>query len=86
MDHAMAQFIVRNLEEEVKASLKSRALLHGFSLEEEVRQILRDAVKDTAGSTPKLGSRIASRFAKIGLHEALPELRGGAAKPANFRK
>ena len=35
----MAQFIVRNLEEDVKARLKRRAAQYGRSMEEEVRHI-----------------------------------------------
>ena len=43
----MAQFIVRNLENDVKVRLKRRAARHGRSMEEEVRHILRDAVKES---------------------------------------
>ena len=39
----MAQFVVRNLEDDVKARLKRRAAHHRRSMEEEVRHILRDA-------------------------------------------
>jgi antitoxin FitA len=42
----MAQFVVGNLEEEVKARLQRRAARHGQSMEDEVRNILRDAVKE----------------------------------------
>ena len=42
----MAQLVVRNLEVEVKARLQRRARRHGRSTEEEVREILRNAVKD----------------------------------------
>ena len=80
----MAQFTVRNLEEDVKARLKRRALRHGSSMEEEVRQILRNAVKDEDQSVTRLGSRIAARFSKAGLTEDLPELRGQAVRPARF--
>ena len=62
----MAQFIVRNLEDDVKARLKRRATHHGRSMEEEVRHILRDAVKEQNQRVVKLGSRIAARFAKTG--------------------
>jgi plasmid stability protein len=72
----MAQFIVRRLEEGVKARLKRRAARHGRSMEEEVRDILRDAVKEKNQGVVKLGSRIAARFAKAGLTAELPELRG----------
>ena len=42
----MAQFIVRDLEDDVKARLKRRAERHGRSMEEEVRNILRNATKE----------------------------------------
>jgi plasmid stability protein len=72
----MAQFIVRHLEDDVKARLKRRAADHGRSMEDEVRHILRDAVKEQNRNVLKLGSRIAARFAKTGLTAELPELRG----------
>ena len=37
----MAQLIVRNLEENVKAKLKRRAELHGCSMEAEIREIVQ---------------------------------------------
>jgi antitoxin FitA len=80
----MAQFTVRNLEETVKTRLKRRASRHGTSLEEEVRQILRNAVKDEGRARTKLGSRIAARFSRVGLGPELPELRGQKPKPADF--
>jgi plasmid stability protein len=82
----MAQFTVRHLEEDVKVRLKRRAARHGCSMEEEVRHILRNAVKDEGQSVPKLGSRIAARFAKIGLIKDLPELRGETIRAADFSK
>ena len=82
----MAQFIVRDLEEDVKARLKRRAAHHGRSMEEEVRHILRNAVKEQNQRLPKLGSRIAARFAKTGLATDLPELRGQLPRSAEFGK
>ena len=82
----MAQFIVRNLEGDVKARLKRRAARHGRSMEEEARQILRDAVKQQDQRVAKLGSRIAARFAKGGLTTELPELRGQRPRSADFGK
>ncbi|MGH6944900.1 MAG: FitA-like ribbon-helix-helix domain-containing protein [Geminicoccaceae bacterium] len=81
----MAQLVVRNLEDDVKARLQRRAHRHGRSTEEEVREILRDAVKDDAQRTP-LGSRLRARFGGIGLEDELPELRGEVAQPATFEK
>jgi antitoxin FitA len=80
----MAQVIVRNLEEDIKAGLKARAAQHGWSMEEEVRQILRRAVSSEGQERTRLGSRIAARFADVGLTEPLPELHGQAIAPMGF--
>jgi plasmid stability protein len=79
----MAQFVVRHLEEEVKARLKRRAEKHGRSMEEEVRQILRSAARDSVEPVTRLGSRIAARFAGTGAVE-IPELRGQRARAADL--
>lgn len=81
----MAQFVVRNIENEVKARLQRRAARHGRSMEEEVRDILRNAVneQDAVGG---LGTEIASLFAKVGLKEDILELRGYKIKPASFAR
>lgn len=80
----MAQFVVRHLEDSVKARLKRRAQRHGRSMEEEVREILRNAAKEESQPITQLGSRIAARFRGKGLSAALPELRGQSVKPAAF--
>jgi len=82
----MAQLVVRHLEEDVKARLRQRAARHGRSMEAEVREILRHAVREDTGPGMGLGSRIAARFAGIGLKEGedIPELRGGAPRPPRF--
>lgn len=78
----MAQVIVCNIEDDVKAGLKARATQHGWSMEEEVRQILRRAVSEVGGQArPRLGLRIATRFAGAGLTEPLPELHGQTIEP-----
>jgi len=82
----VAQFIVRDLEDDVKERLKRRAAHHGRSMEEEVRHILRNAVKEQNQRLSKLGSRIAARFAKSGLTTDLPELRGQLPRSADFGK
>ncbi len=80
----MAQLLVRNLEAEVKEELKRRARRSGRSTEEEVRDILRNAVK----SSPRrpLGSRLAARFEGVGLTEPIPEQRGQTARSADLRR
>lgn len=80
----MAQFVVRNLEDDVKARLQRRAKRHGRSMEEEVRHILRHATREEQRSVRKTGTAIAARFKKVGLTTDLPELQGEAARPADF--
>ncbi len=80
----MAQVVIRNLDDDVKASLKKQAAKHGWSMEEEARQILRNALKDKATSTSRLGSKIAVRFAGIGLDSELSELHGQTVPPMDF--
>ena len=80
----MAQLVVRNIEENVKERLRSRAKKHGCSLEELVRDILRDAAKD-ARPTGGLGSEIAALFKDVGFEEGeIQELRGYTIKPVIF--
>jgi len=80
----MAQLVVRNLEDDVKAKLQQRARRHGRSTEEEVRDILRAAVLRDEGPQRGLGTRIAERFKGIGLKEDIPEFKGEQARPAKF--
>lgn len=70
---AMASLTIRNLDDSVKAGLRLRAAKHGQSMEEEARQILREAVLPSAVNEG-LGSRIHRRFAVLGgLDLSLPE-------------
>jgi len=80
----MAQVIVRNLEDTVKRKLQRRAARHGRSMEEEIRDILRNAVREEGRARKGLGTEIAERFRGIGLDEPIPELRGHPVKPAKF--
>ena len=82
----MAQFVVRNLEEDVKARLKRRATRHGRSMEDEVRDILRDAVKNENRKAEGLGTTLARRFAGRGLDFDIPEMQGEPARPASFEE
>jgi antitoxin FitA len=72
----MAQILVRNLENEVKTRLQRRAKRNGRSMEEEVREILRDAAKNERSQRKGLGTEIAELFRGIGLEpgEEIEEL------------
>ena len=80
----MAQLVVRNIEQSVKSRLQRRASRRGRSMEEEVRDILRDAVKEEETSAGGLGTAISSRFRKLGLKFDIPELRGHKIRPVAF--
>jgi plasmid stability protein len=81
----MAQLVVRNIENGVKDRLQRRARRHGHSMEEEVRDILRSAVKEAELPSGGLGTEISSLFAESGLNSDIPELRGYQIKPPSFK-
>lgn len=80
----MAQILIRQLDEDTKSKLQRRARQHGRSTEEEVREILRNAVRAVDEPPAKLGSRIAARFDGVGLRQEIAELRGQPVQPAQF--
>lgn len=81
----MAQLIVRNIEDDTKRRLRLRAARHGQSMEAEMRDILRDAVKQEPEASGGLGSEIAAMFAGLGLEEGeIQEIRGHPVKPIVF--
>ena len=69
----MAQITVRNLDENVKNQLAMNAKLNGHSMEEEVRQIIQEAVERKESG---LGTKIANRFRGIGLDFEIEEHKG----------
>jgi plasmid stability protein len=80
----MAQLVVRNIENTVKVRLQRRARRHGRSMEEEARDILRNAVNEEDVPVGGLGTEISALFAKVGLDSDIQELRGHEIKPASF--
>jgi plasmid stability protein len=79
----MAQLLVRNIEQSVKARLQRRAKQHGRSMEEEVRDILRNAANEE-DKRVGLGTEIAALFKGTGLKFEAKELRGYPVKPISF--
>jgi antitoxin FitA len=80
----VAQFVVRHLEDDVAEKLKQRAKRHARSMEDEVRHILRTAVREPPVSRQKLGTQIAQRFQRAGVTADLPEFKGTAARAAKL--
>lgn len=81
----MAQILVRNINGDIKDRLRRRAIKHGTSMEAEVRSILANVLKQQKSTTGSLGTAIAARFSTIGLDTPLPELRGHAISPVDFK-
>ena len=82
----MAQLVVRNIENGVKARIQRRAKRNGRSMEEEVREILRAAVhREETTPAGGLGTEISKIFAKHGLDSPIPELRF-EIKPPTFEE
>jgi len=80
----VAQFVVRNIENQVKARLQRRARKNGRSMEEEARDILRSALVEAEFPAGGLGTEISSLFAKTGLTSDIPELRGHQIEAPSF--
>jgi plasmid stability protein len=82
----MAQLVVRNIEDGVKARLQRLARRNSRSMEEEVRDILRNAANEADRPEGGLGTRIAALFAGKGYDFDAPELPGQPVRPASFDK
>lgn len=73
----MASMTIRNLDDGLKARLRVRAAIHGRSMEDEARDILRSALATEVGA----GSLVKSIRARIdaaggGIDLVLPEREG----------
>ena len=62
----MASITIRNLDDDVKTSLRKRAAGHGRSMEEEARLILADAVDRQAAPAKGLGTAVHELFKPYG--------------------
>jgi plasmid stability protein len=82
----MAQFVVRNVENAVKARLQRRAKRNGRSMEEELREIVRSAVNEEDVPLGGLGTEISALFSDAGFNSGIPELRGHEIEPPSFEE
>lgn len=64
----MTSLTIRNVNDATKQSLRIRAARHGISMEEEVRRILREALRP-AEAPSGLGKRLRDRFAGLAAEE-----------------
>ena len=61
----MSSLTVRNLDESVKNSLRVRAARHGWSMEQEVRQILQKVVAPEQAGQVSFAERVNGRFSGL---------------------
>ena len=81
---ALASITIRNLEDNVKTGLRKRAAVHGRSMEEEVRVILRETVGREAVPEKGLGTAIHELFKPLGGVELELPPRGPMREPPSF--
>lgn len=80
----MASITIRHFEDSLKQKLRVQAALHGWSMEEEARTILRKALSEPqAGSASNMAQRIQQRFAAVGGVELAVETREPIRSPDN---
>jgi plasmid stability protein len=80
----MATITIRNLDELLKKRLRVQAAMHGRSMEDEARDILRTALNQEAVPPPNLAVAIHARFGPLGGVE-LPEIvREPIREPPDF--
>ncbi len=80
----MASITIRNLDEGLKSRLRVQAAVHGRSMEDEARDILRSALNQEAQSPKNLGTAIHELFAPLGGFE-MPNLpRDPIREPPSF--
>ena len=61
----MSSITIRNLDESIKSSLRLRAARHGWSMEQEVRQILQQIMAPEQDGQVSFAERVNRRFARL---------------------
>ena len=82
----MASITIRNLEEPLKSRLRIRAATHGRSMEDEARDILRNALNREPVRPGDLASAIRARFAPLGGVELPETTREAIRVPPEFEE
>lgn len=81
----MGVMTIRNIDDATKRRLRLRAAMHGRSMEDEARDILRSALSTEIQRPRNLGQAIRERFGELGGVD-LPEMpRDSIRQPVNFR-
>ena len=80
----MASLTIRNLDDPLKARLRIQAAVHGRSMEEEARTILRAALSPEPETPGNLAQAIRARFAPFGGVDLEPLRREPMRDPPTF--
>lgn len=80
----MSSITVRNLDESVKAALRQRAARHGWSMEQEVREILRQSVQRQQPQGLSFADRVNQRFQGLGANDLPLAPRQSVRTPPDF--
>ncbi|MBT9560097.1 MAG: toxin-antitoxin system [Myxococcales bacterium] len=81
----MAQMLIRNLDDDIKARLVRQAKMNGRSAEEEARTILRLALAPDEDNQPSgLGTQWAKAFSHLNFDFEVPRLGGNRLDIPNF--
>ncbi len=62
----MASITIRNIDDGLKSRLRIQAAVHGRSMEDEARDILRSALNQETAPPGNLADAIRARFAPLG--------------------
>ncbi|MBV9556772.1 MAG: plasmid stabilization protein [Pseudolabrys sp.] len=77
----MAVMTIRNIDDAIKKRLRLRAAMHGRSMEDEARDILRSALSTEIPRPRNLGQAIRERFGALGGVD-LPDVPREPIRPA----
>ncbi len=80
----MGSITIRNLDDSLKSRLRVQAAVHGRSMEDEARDILRSALSREPGRQRNLAAAIRARFAPLGGVELPVMPRDAMRKPHTF--
>ena len=80
----MASITIRNLDDALKSRLRIQAAVHGRSMEDEARQILRSALSRDPARPRSLAASIRARFAPLGGVELPSVARDPMRAPPSF--
>ncbi len=80
----MASITIRNLDDSLKSKLRIQAAVHGRSMEDEARDILRSALNQESPAPKNLGTAINALFKPLGGFD-MPEIpREPMREPPSF--